>query len=87
MNKKKIQSAISALILYGTEQEKRFAQSIEQYLNEEGTLTRQQELELENLHREKMRWMKNAILSMKAKQNPIGQLRRYNGGVLFPSDR
>ena len=87
MNKKKIQSAISALILYGTEKEKSFAQSIEQYLNDEGTLTKQQELELENLHREKMRWMKDAITSMKAKQNPIGQLKRYNGGLLFPPGR
>jgi hypothetical protein len=73
MNGKKIQSLISALILYGTEQEKRFAQSAEQCLNREGRLTERQKLILENFYREKTRWMKHAIISMKAEQNSMNQ--------------
>ncbi len=74
MNKKKVQSVISALILYGTERERRFAELTEQYLKEEGRLTEQQELELENLHREKTRLMKYTITSIKARQNSISPL-------------
>jgi hypothetical protein len=74
MNKKGIQSIISALILYGTEPEKRCAQSAEQCLNQEGKLSEQQKRVLESLYREKTRWMKNSVLSMKANQNSINLL-------------
>ncbi len=74
MNRKKIQSVISALTLYGTERERRFAELTERYLKEEGRLTEQQELELENLHREKTRWIKYTITAMKARQNSISPI-------------
>jgi hypothetical protein len=74
MNKKGIQSVISALILYGTEFEKRCAQSAAQCLNEEGKLSERQKRVLESLYREKTRWMRNSMISMKSNQNSINQL-------------
>jgi hypothetical protein len=74
MSKKRIQSIISALILYGTELEKRCAQSAEQCLNKEGKLSEQQQRVLERFYREKTRWMKNSVISMKAKQDSINLL-------------
>ena len=67
MGKKNIRSIISALILYGTEQEKRLARLAEQHLNLEGSLTKEQKLALESSYREKTNWMKHTIISMKAR--------------------
>jgi hypothetical protein len=74
MSKKRIQSVISALILYGTELERRCAQSAEQCLNKEGKLSERQKRVLESLYREKTRWMRNSMISMKSNQNSINQL-------------
>ena len=50
-------------------QEQRFVQSIERYFNQHGRLTDQQESILEGIYREKMRWMRDAMLLLKTRQN------------------
>ena len=69
MYKNNIGSIISALILYGTEQEKRLAHLAQQHLTLEGRLTREQKSVLQNLFAEKTRWMRDAINSLKVRQN------------------
>jgi len=70
VNTDRLRCVVSGLSKYElTELEQRFVQSVEQYFRQEGRLTEQQESILEGLYREKTRWIKNAILLMKADQD------------------
>lgn len=64
MDKERLKCILSGLGRYElTGLEKQFVQSIEQYSEQEDLLTDQQESILEGIYREKIRWMKKAILS------------------------
>jgi len=66
MNKEKLQCIVSGLRRYElTKLEKRFVHAVEQYFNQHGMLTEQQESILEGIYREKTRFVQSAILSMR----------------------
>ena len=58
MNTERLRCIVSGLTRHElTELEQRFVQSVEQYFEQEGRLTEQQESILEDLYREKTRWI------------------------------
>ncbi len=65
MNKERLRCIASGLSRYElTRLERRFVQSVEEYFNQNGMLTEQQESILEGIYGEKTRFVRNAISSM-----------------------
>ena len=66
MNKERLQCIVSGLRRYElTKLEERFVHAVEEYFNENGILTEQQESILEGIYREKTRFFQDAILGMR----------------------
>ncbi len=70
MEKERLKCIVSGLNRYElTELEKGFVGSVEQYFKQEGKLTEQQESILEGLYREKTRFIRYTISSMREPRN------------------
>ena len=73
MNKDRLKCIVSGLTRFElTGLEKQFVQSVETYFNQNHLLTDQQESILEGLYREKIRFIKTAVLLTVASVGRIG---------------
>ncbi len=72
MKKERLKAITTGLNRYElSQQEQKFVQSVEQYFRQHGRLTDQQEAVLEGIYREKMKWMRSAMVLIKTRQQAL----------------
>ncbi len=72
MKKERLRTITTGLNRYElSPQEEKFIQSVEQYFNQHGRLTPEQESILEGIYSQKIKWMKMAMLVIKTRREVV----------------